>query len=155
MRCPVCGAKFEKDRCKYCHDVTAEKVLNASNLEAKKQRKKGLTENVVYSTTLPNDVSKKKLLLLTVFLGWFGAHNFYVGKNLKGLFYLVPMVLLLSLAAVSQFASYINTTTPMLVIGYVCAVVAVLWFTDIVNILFKKFKVPVVLPGNFEKDFEN
>lgn len=39
--------------------------------------------------TFSENVSKAALLLFTFFLGGFGAHKFYVGKNWQGLFYLL------------------------------------------------------------------
>ena len=44
--------------------------------------------------TMTSDKSKKKALLLCLFLGLFGAHNFYVGKYFRGIvfFFTVGLV---------------------------------------------------------------
>lgn len=60
-------------------------------------------------------ISKAALLLFTFFLGGMGAHKFYVGKNLQGVFYLlffwtgIP-----GLIAMVEFIIYIFTHTEQL-----------------------------------------
>lgn len=60
-------------------------------------------------------INKAALLLLTFFLGGIGAHKFYVGKNLQGVFYLlffwtgIPGII-----ALVEFLIYIFTDTDQL-----------------------------------------
>lgn len=70
--------------------------------------------NYVTSTS---DKSKKTALILCIFLGFFGAHYFYVGRWGKGLLYLF--------------------TGGLFVIG---------WITDIFSILLGKFRDNVGVP---------
>lgn len=70
--------------------------------------------NYVTSTS---DKSKKTALILCIFLGFFGAHYFYVGRWGKGLLYLF--------------------TGGLFVIG---------WITDIFSILLGQFRDNVGVP---------
>lgn len=152
MKCPVCGAKMVDGKiCKYCN-VTSEQVLSASNKEAKKAFKEKRKNDVCYTTDLPSDVNKTKLVLLTIFLGWFGVGNFYVGKNIKGSFCAVSF----GLAIIISILSYCTINygmggkevidVLMQIISYFMVVDLLLWFTDIMGFIFKTYKVPVVLP---------
>ena len=90
MICPKCYSSVHKDKCRcdYC-GFNLNELNNASNKEAKKALKSVYKDDVLYTSKLPADVSKKKLLLFAIFLGVFGVHNFYVGKIWKGLFNVV------------------------------------------------------------------
>ncbi|MDR1901549.1 MAG: TM2 domain-containing protein [Treponema sp.] len=75
-----------------------------------------------------NDVSKKWLttLLLCIFLGTIGGHNFYVGKTKKGILMLVLLVAgIVFAAAIVGFAGI--------------ALVFVLWVVDLIKILSGTF----------------
>lgn len=61
------------------------------------------------------EVSKTALLLLTFFLGVFGAHKFYLGKNWQGFFYLLfCWTLIPGLIALIEFISYAFTSSEVL-----------------------------------------
>ena len=96
IRCPYCSAliaKFTTD-CAQC-GITKQQIARASNVEAKKiiksrGREKG---KVLLSRHRPEDLKFAKFLLLLVFLGMFGAHNFYCGRRIRGhimLWFMVP-----------------------------------------------------------------
>ena len=70
MTCPICGCKMpNKTMCIYCK-ITGDQVENASNKKAKERIKNHDRKEVYYSTTMPKDVNRTKLLLLTLLLGW-------------------------------------------------------------------------------------
>lgn len=153
MRCPVCGSKMVDGRvCQYCN-ITSQQVLSASNEAAKKAFKNGDRQEVCYTTKLPNDVNKKKLVLLTVFLGWFGAGNFYVGKKIKGYFCAFSISLTFIsglfyeltkrdvLGGAEFYYGIFSFFTFFLMINIL------MWFTDILNLMFNNYKVPVILGG--------
>ncbi len=148
MKCPVCGAKMIDGKiCKYCN-VTNEQVLMASNKEAKKAFKEKRNSDVCYTTDIPNDVNKRKLVLFTVFLGVFGVNSFYVGRLYKGLYAAISAGLAFLFALLNYFIIEPNV---ILEWGYSISVWllvfnVLVWFADIVALLFKKYKVPVVLP---------
>ena len=152
MKCPICGAKMVDGKvCKYC-SVTSDQVLQASNKEAKKAFKEKRHKDVCYTTNMPSDVNKPKLVLLTVFLGWFGVGDFYVGKNIKGSYCAVSFGLAIIAAIFNYLATYqglggkevINVF--MSITSYLMVVNLLFWAGDIIGFIFKTYKVPVVLP---------
>ena len=62
MRCPVCGAKLvAKQICPYCK-ITDEQITAASNRKVKEYRKTGNGDLICYTTVIPNDLSKVKII---------------------------------------------------------------------------------------------
>lgn len=152
MQCPVCGAKLKNNVCPYCKTVTTERIKNASNKAVKEARQKQETEQVVYSSFLPKDISKKKLWVFAVLLGWFGAHNFYVKKTMKGWFYLVAFAgafVFTGIRMLSELNAWgvENGVQIFVSLFNLCAAITfLLWIGDLVMLAVGKFKVPVVLP---------
>ncbi len=152
MRCPVCGSKMIDGKiCKYCN-VTCEQVLTASNKEAKKAFKEKRYSDVCYTTDIPEDVNKRKLILFTVFLGWFGVGYFYIGRLFKGLFCAISSGLSI-LFALLQYcinnygmggADFVKVG--MSIASFLMMIDLLFWIFDIFGFIFKTYKVPVVLP---------
>ena len=86
MRCPRCYGKVDKatNICTKCA-FKIEKIKNSSNKKAKEMMRSGNSDLVIQTTILSGDLSKKKLALWCFFLGFFGAHFFYIGKMFRGL----------------------------------------------------------------------
>lgn len=147
MICPKCYSKVHKDknRCDYCGFNLSE-LNNASNKEAKKALKSVYKDDVLYTSKLPDDVSKKKLLLFSIFLGIFGAHNFYVGKVWKGLFNVI-ITTLTAVMGIILLSLQIITNSP-LYYAFQFALVfqganIIMCVIDIIDIIFNRYKVPV------------
>lgn len=159
MRCPNCGAKFQKSAniCLKCGTKLSQ-IQNASNVDAVKARQEYQPEKVVYSTVWPKDLNYKKTLLLAIFLGLFGAHRYYTKNHIpaiimsicSGLFIVYFGVLGIifkgysielvgALTADQTFSMFTG------LIAMVGAVMLILWVWDIIKICTKRFKVPVVL----------
>lgn len=86
----------------------------------------------------PDFISKTKLLLLSIFLGWCGVHNFYAKNKKKGfvqLTFLLISILGLALNDVPFFKAI-----ELWIIGFTGFVVLVIWISDIVNIIFNRFE---------------
>lgn len=151
MICPKCGNKIYKDdvSCPYCK-TTVEEIMRASNVEAKKAFKEKRKEDIVLSSIRPYDVSKKKLLLFAIFLGWTGAHCFYVGRMGRGFTIVVCIVLALCCVAIPQTWA-LHAYVSGLVAGTFGFIWLFTWWIDIVNICFNKFKIPVVLKKKYEE----
>ena len=150
MKCPICGCKMpNKSICVYCK-ITGEQVENASNIKAKKAIKDGNKKDICYTTVMPNDVNRTKLLLLTILLGFVGAGNFYVGKRYKGLFCLISWILFLPFGITSlALEQRIFIVQLMYEIGLVLATVTIfMWIVDIILLITKSYKVPVILGEN-------
>lgn len=94
-KCPVCGAPMENNRCGYC-GYKEESALNSTTVAPSSGQPVGQPQVIINNQAIPNSVvvasvskkSKMVALLLCIFLGWFGAHRFYVGKNRTGILYL-------------------------------------------------------------------
>ena len=87
VKCPNCGAPLENGKCGYCGYV--EKKQSPS-MEYATQQPQIVFNNYHTGTHLRRSRKDKIVaLLLCIFLGFFGAHKFYVGKIGMGFVYLL------------------------------------------------------------------
>ena len=87
----------------------------------------------------PNYVKKSTLLLLSIFLGWMGAHNFYAKNYRKGWFsvaLLFTWVGVVTLSLYSSFFALISTSIGGGA-GFICLFI---WISDTINIISNQFK---------------
>lgn len=151
-RCPRCGFKTYNSFkvCGKC-DLNFEKFELATNFEGKDALRKGEKERVVYTKSLPRDVSKWELFFLALFLGWTGAHLWKVGRLNRAICHSMGIVLFAIYAIISMF----EVNNFLWNVGNICgafwAVTFALSIIDIIEIGFNKFKVPVSLPYKEEK----
>lgn len=158
MKCPVCGARLvAKQICPYCK-ITDEQILEASNRKVKEYRKTGNKDLICYTNVIPKDVSRLKLILYTIFLGWFGINHLYVLRPVRGIFSIVSTVgslsiLFLGIAVEIPSTGFLSSLYVILynVLFYAMAINVVIWAFDVFAVLFKTFKVPVVLPKKEKK----
>lgn len=93
-KCPVCGAPMENGSCGYCGYVGKKKETQygQQNVQGTIEQPQIVINNpTINNAGIVHGVSKKNkmiALLLCLFLGYFGAHKFYVGKVGMGLLYL-------------------------------------------------------------------
>lgn len=148
-RCPRCGKKVlsEVGVCPQCK-LNYAKFFSATNKEAKIALKRGEKESVIYRKGIPSDVSKLKLLLLTVFLGFCGGHLYYIGRKNLGIFYSVFFCVGLAYAIISAYTKF-NWNSEvgqfLYILVLVWGVVLIMWIVDIVKVCFNRFKIPVSL----------
>ena len=164
MRCPNCGAKFPKNAniCIHCGTMMSQ-LVTASNKAVVKARKEYQPEIIVYSSIFPSDLSYKKTLLLCIFLGLFGAHRYYTKQTLSAIIMTVlwSLMLVVSFFVGLTWANYLNIYELGLsadavngifgVVSFCGAGVIIKWGFDLINIILKRFKVPVVL-GEKQKE---
>ena len=141
-KCPRCGEKAPKNavKCSYC-GLVFERLKWATNSAGKKMLHLGKKNKVVYTTEMPSDLKRYKVLLMCIFLGLFGGHCFYVGRIKKGIVMLCFGAVFLVGAILS-----INNLIPVsigTIIYLIVGALGIMWIFDIVNICVKKFKVPV------------
>jgi len=144
-KCPRCSKKVPKEIvvCPICM-LNYQKFETATNSEAKQAMQEGETDRVLMRTGCPCDVPKWKLVLLVTFLGFLGAHYYYVGRNKMGLFFTCFFAVGLINAVVQQFFRVFNFWTELLyLLALIWGVVVVLWLVDICKVLFNRFKIPV------------
>lgn len=95
-KCPICGAPLADGKCGYCGYVTREPGQESENINTdfgQKETEQRQQGDVVGSPMLNNmgivpGISRKSktiALVLCIFLGGFGAHRFYVGKDGTGI----------------------------------------------------------------------
>ena len=148
MICPKCYAKIKPEQIK-CHNCGFDLRLmqDATNKAAKKAKRSVYKDDVLYTTQTPPDVKRKKLILLSIFLGLFGAHHFYVGKIWQGLYMLFSTVIGLSLSSVILAYGIIDANNVIYQI-YQFALVfqglaVIFWVVDMVKIFLRRYKIPV------------
>ncbi len=149
MRCPICNAKMQlKTYCPYCK-IYANQVIYSSNIEAKKSLKKGLKDEVTLSSTRPYDVNKRSLLLITIFLGLFGVHNYVIGRKSRGIVFNIgvsSLVLFSILLELNQKIWKSAVAKSLLEFFSVFGIIiGLLWIADIFAVAFGYFKIPIKL----------
>lgn len=147
-RCPRCDTKtvIYNDKCPAC-GLIYSRLINASNKEAKKVIKRGEKNKVICDKTLPNDVNKWKLFFMSLFLGMFGGHYYYVGKYKTGVVFTASTVLLMVGAAIAQndssvWQKYYFWMWFFILPASGCLVALAI---DWVRILANNFRVPIAL----------
>ena len=143
--CPRCDLKMPEstEECPDCGFIFSRLKL-ATNKDAKTKMRHGERDFIVKTNMLPSDIKYTKLLLLTIFIGIFGGHYFYVGRYFRGSILLVNflMVVLVAIFNAELFALNEN------LVGALCTIagfIMLLWLWDIFMVAFKKFKVPVAI----------
>ena len=141
--CPRCNEKCDltQDKCTDCGLVFARLELGSNKL-AKKKILSGNKDEVVYNRGIPKDVKKWKLLVLSIFLGIFGAHNIYVGRFWKGAY--MAICGLLSIACVT-FTSFSFTDLLLQISVLPCGIMGFMWLFDMVDIFFGRFRIPIAI----------
>ncbi len=156
MRCPICGAKlYQKQVCPYCK-ITDDQILGASNKKVKEYRKNGDKDLICFTTVVPPDVSRLKLILFTIFLGWLGVNHYYVLRYIRGTFSLLSFVLSVVLFSIALANKVSASFAQIFMIVYdiaffMMAINLVMWVTDIIAVIFKGFKIPVILAEKEKK----
>lgn len=146
-RCPRCNMKtpIENVVCPGCK-LNYEKFNTATNAEAKQAIKEGNADQVLMRTGRPKDVKFIKLLLIAIFLGAFGGHNYYVGRYKRGIlftvFFFVGIIngVVNTILKVKPHGDLWEVFTLLVMIW---GLVLLLWVFDIVKICLNRFKIPV------------
>lgn len=149
-KCPRCNFKTAKSAnvCPSCQ-LNYTKFDKATNAEAKRALSAGENNRVIYRKGCPSDVSKVKLLLLTIFLGFMGAHLYRVGRWKKAIFYSSFFLIGLTYAILSTvltITTYSLVWEIFYILYLVWGAVILMWLIDIAHVIFNKFKIPVSLP---------
>ena len=146
-KCPRCKSKCYKHE-KKCSDcgLIFERLNYTSNKCAKKLLLKGKYKDTIKTYDWPVDVKKSTALFLCIFLGYTGAHNFYVGRFLKALISLTGFILSIIMVILTDYI-YGSTLWNILWLFALIPGTCVLWFwfSDLIFILFEKYKIPVAI----------
>lgn len=157
-RCPRCGKKVYVDSaiCPEC-GLKYSLIQNLSNKQAQIELKEKRKQNVLYVTSMPSDVNKKKFWLLFAFLGIFGAHNIYIGKKGRGYYTMITGILAVLGFLVWDIVDHMGGNswavqyylTGSLMTFYLFGLL--IWFSDSLALIFSKFKYPASLS---KEDYE-
>ena len=147
MLCPKCYGRLDKkqQRCQTCGFNLSE-LDGATNKEAKKARKTIYKDDILYTTKIPADVSKKKLLLFAIFLGMFGVHNFYIGRFWKGLYMCAAFTISLTFGIIVIAMNTIYDNIIQRIAEFFLffqGLALIIWIWDIFRIAFERYKIPV------------
>ena len=148
-RCPRCNTKthINLKRCGTC-GLNYDKFYSATNAEARSALRMGEKSRVLYSKTIPSDLSKVEMFVQSFLGGWFGLHYFKIGRLWRGMVQVLGFIFafVYSYGAVvyginSGYLGYI-----IFLCGLVWVFTFITWISDTFAILFYKFKYPVSLP---------
>ncbi len=130
--CPDCGLSFDR-------------LEIATNKDAKRKILRGDRDYIIRMRKLPHDVKYYKLLLMTIFLGLFGGHCYYVGRYLRGAIFSAFMTLSLACVIFNGFFVSIWNGLLIEILGVVIGLFVLVWMFDLWLVIFKKFKIPVAI----------
>lgn len=155
ITCPRCGLKSlaGTESCPDCGLVFSRLAL-ATNKDAKRKLLRGDRTYILKTNKLPEDVSFIKLLLLCIFLGPMGAHNYYTGRYLRGSVLSLAFLSIILLVVFNQPLVAVNDGALISTLSTICGLIELIWVWDLIAIIIKKYKVPVAidLEGNVSKE---
>lgn len=164
-KCPRCHEKYlvSQKKCNFC-GLIFERLNYVSNKSARKEVIKFHKKNYIMTADWPFDASKKVALLLSIFLGFTGAHNFYLGRFYKGLTMLIGFVSAIVLLLLPYQSLAYNIIWYLSFIP-ACSVL-IFWILDSIWIFLERYKIPVSIDErlyqlknqiieNNDKNFEN
>ena len=142
-RCPRCGTKndYSNSKCTQC-GLIFSRVENGSNKLAKGLILSGQKDLTIKAPGFPKDVSKKTFMLLCGFLGFWGAHNFYVGRYIKAIFQVISGIFAV-LATFFSGITFISVLSSYLFIFV--AIDAFMWMFDLIDGAINKYRIPVAV----------
>ncbi|MBQ7453004.1 MAG: TM2 domain-containing protein [Clostridia bacterium] len=91
----------------------------------------------------PSYISKTKMILLCLFLGWFGAHNYYAKNYRRGIFVSICSVVALTLGALLMDKIIVGEILVSLcefVTGGLGFIFLFMWVWDLIEIIFNRYK---------------
>ena len=87
----------------------------------------------------PDFINKTKLMLLAIFLGWCGSHNFYAKNKKKAWTQVITFIIWIGVVILAPFVPFL-AKVQISVGGCAGFIDCVIWFGDIFNIAFNSFK---------------
>ena len=87
----------------------------------------------------PSFIKKSKLLLLAIFLGWCGAHNFYAKNYKKGWTQIITLILWVGIITGASYVPFFASIR-ISIGGFAGFIDCFIWLGDAVNIAINSFK---------------
>lgn len=146
-KCPRCGEKClaTQPTCIDC-GLVFSRLDDCTNEAARKRLKHGEKENVLMMTKVPKDKNFWKLLLYSTLLGLFGVQYFYVYRWKMGIYMLASLFLTFLFGV--YFNAFFLTWPDILRYAFIfyVGIYAFVWLYSIMQVILRKFKIPVSLP---------
>ncbi len=144
IKCPRCGEECFKTqkKCLEC-GLIFERLNHVTNRAGKIAVVRREKENILKVTKWPQDVKKSKALLLCGFLGMVGAHNFYLGRYLKGFFSLIVTLVACVCIMLENVIDYSAFYSNFFFLP--TGIMFFMWWIDFILIGINKYKIPVAL----------
>ena len=144
--CPRCGLKSltTSESCPECGLVFSRLEI-ATNKDAKKKIARHDKDFIIWTNKLPSDISRLKLLLLTIFTGVFGGHCFYVGRYWRGGLLLLNFVALVMFVVFNAQLIAFDEGKLLASLTTISGLIALVWVFDVVWVILKRFKVPIAI----------
>ncbi len=151
--CPRCGLKnlISTESCPDC-GLVFSRLKIATNKDAKRKIRRGDRDYIIRTSNLPSDVSRTKLILLTVFTGLFGGHCFYVGRYWRGMLLLLNFIALMMYVVFNTQLVAIDEGKLIAALSTISGIIMMVWAFDIVWVIMKKFKVPIAIDLKAENE---
>jgi len=161
VRCPYCKAKILKytTTCARC-GIHKQQLIDASNKSAKEMKKQKSGGKIFMTRNRPDDISFTKMALLLL-VGLFGAHNFYVGRKMRGFlmlaFLAIGMIFVFIFPISAQAADGTMGMHPTrksfeqamggmpFPTDFLIAAAVIMWAFDAIAIIFGFYKYPIRL----------
>ena len=145
-KCPRCGEKalLASNKCSDCGLIFA-RLKRASDVQAQKHLKQKEKHKVIYTSQLPLDIIKWKLILYCILGGMFGLHCFYVGRKLRGYYYLICFSIIMLIIIFQIDLIWAGYDAFMSVFAIFGGIMGIMWIYDIFLVSIGKFKVPVAI----------
>ena len=144
--CPRCGLKSlsSQETCPDCGLVFSRLAI-ATNKDAKRKIWRHDRDFIIMSNKLPNDVSRTKLLLMTILTGFFGGHCFYIGRYWRGALLLLNAIMLIMCGVFNSAIVAINNGSLITILGTLGGLIMLIWIADIIWVATRRFKVPIAI----------
>ncbi len=144
-RCPRCDRKIplQEPKCYNCGLIFA-RLNKATNKAAKKALRRGEKNKVIYDNVLPRDMKKWKLVLITLFLGFVGGHQYYVGKVWRGVYTTVSFIMIVTAAFLPDVwwnDYWLSGVLWLLIMPYSFAFL--FWIVSVIQVIANKYRVPI------------
>lgn len=150
--CPRCGLQYMEGlvSCPDCGLIFSRLDI-ATNTDAKKKIRRFDFDYIIKTNKLPSDVSFLRLLLYSIFFGFFGGHCFYVGRYFRGTLLLANFIFLLCLTIFNSSIASVGDGSLLGICSTICGFILLIWFWDIIMIATKRFKVPIAIDLESER----
>lgn len=158
-RCPRCDRKVPlyQPKCQRC-GLIFERLSKATNDAAKKALRKKEYNKVIYDKVLPRDMRKWRFFFIALFTGWFGGHQYYIGKTGKGIASTITFLMLFSTVfmPVEWWSDYyLNALLWVMILPQ--AFTIIFWIIGIFAIMFNRYKVPIAIDEDLvlQEDYDD